>query len=87
MAGQEPLKLEFGVVPKPSEYLPARIDTMYRVYGMVPDKSCKTCVHCRFIQYNKRYYKCDLSNLSHSTATDWRISWTACGKYEESDNG
>lgn len=53
------------------------------VYGKGPDgKRCATCKHLRVHQYANRYYKCDLRRMSASAATDHRVRWDACGKYE-----
>lgn len=79
------MPLEFGKIPPRNFYLPARIDTMHRVYGKIEGKTCKTCDNLISSKgYTaKTYYKCTLSKLSHSSASDWRVSWPACGKYEE----
>lgn len=55
------------------------------VYGPGPDnQKCEGCIHLRFPQHHsaKRYWKCDLRKLSHGSATDHKVSWPACGKYE-----
>jgi hypothetical protein len=55
-----------------------------RLWGPGPEgKKCKTCdlLHCR--QYGKRYYKCGLRRDSACAATDHRVGWAACAKYEE----
>ena len=55
-----------------------------RLWGVGPDEAkCKTCTHLVARRYYPRtYYKCDLRKMSASTATDHRVSWRACGKYE-----
>jgi hypothetical protein len=54
-----------------------------RVWGPGPeDAKCKTCSHLHVRRYANTYYKCDLRKMSPSTATDHRVSWRACGKYE-----
>lgn len=80
---------EFGKIPPRNTYLPARIDTMHRVYGMVEGKTCKTCDNLiSSAGYTaKTVYKCTLSKMSHSEATDWRVGWQACGKYIEECTG
>lgn len=53
------------------------------VFGTGPDGvRCATCSHLQARQYANRYYKCDLRRISASTATDHRVRWDACGKYE-----
>ena len=55
------------------------------VYGPGPEGAkCKTCVHCRYpLHQSGRFWKCDLRRLTHGRATDHRVTWPACGKYEE----
>jgi len=47
-------------------------------------QTCKGCVHLRYSQqYANRHWKCDLRKLTHGAATDHRVNWPACGRYEE----
>lgn len=44
-------------------------------------KCCKTCRNCvGFVGYNKNFYKCNVQGLSHSAATDIRLSYV-CDYY------
>ena len=53
------------------------------VFGPGPGGArCKTCRHLFCNERSRRYYKCDLRRCSHGPATDHRINWPACGKYE-----
>lgn len=67
-----------------------RINTMHLVYGTTPGKTCKTCANLLSSEgtmyASRTYYKCMLSKMSHGSATDWRIGWPACGRYEESND-
>lgn len=55
-----------------------------RLWGPGPEGAkCKTCVHLFGRRYGKTYYKCDLRRDSACAATDHRVGWRACGKYEE----
>ncbi len=50
----------------------------------VTGQTCQGCVHLRFsAQYRNRYWKCDLRPLTHGKATDHRINWPACSRYEK----
>lgn len=68
--------------PKQKFYL-IRITGMHELYGRTPDKTCKTCIHCRPMDFKKLYYQCELCKQAHSTDVSWHIDWLACGKYEE----
>lgn len=60
-----------------------RYKTMQEMWGITEGKKCKTCTHCVCRKWDKKYYKCELWCMSHSTATDIRLKNQACGKYEE----
>lgn len=73
--------------PKPSVQLDdhgmtlRKIDAMHHFYGCDPlNGKCKDCPHLISGDYHDRkYYKCTVYGCSHSEATDWRISYDACG--------
>lgn len=49
------------------------------------DATCGGCVHHEALPYHSRtYHKCELHRLgiSHSTASDVRVSWPACVRFE-----
>jgi hypothetical protein len=55
------------------------------VYGPGPDgQSCKGCIHLRYpiLRSGAKYWKCDLRRVTHGRASDHRVSWPACGRYE-----
>ena len=60
------------------------------LWGMTANKTCKTCKHCYQAGYgNHKYYKCELWNkcfTGSSSASDIRLKWNACGKYESEVN-
>ena len=59
-----------------------KIHAMHRRFGTCGAQRCKTCKHCLCIDHhNRRYYKCELYGVSYSEATDWRLSYQACGMY------
>lgn len=65
-----------------------KIDAMYESYGCIPTEYCKTC--CNLLKGNHHgntYNKCIAYGLSHSEATDWRISNKACGIYNKPFDG
>lgn len=46
--------------------------------------NCRECAHCIVKGYDRKYYKCDVSPLgeSRSAASDIRLSWPACLKFQ-----
>lgn len=63
--------------------LPKRIQDMHTMYGKKADHICGSCKHFRILKgYAGIYFKCDLTNMTHGSATDWRKKWPACGKLE-----
>jgi hypothetical protein len=67
-------------VKKPSSS--NKYKTMQELHGTKEGFTCKTCEHIYCNQWNKKYYKCSLWHISHSTATDIRLKDTACGLYK-----
>lgn len=61
-----------------------KIDAMHKLFGEGP-ALCKDCDH--FISgtyHDKRLHKCALYGITHSDATDWRLSYKACGMFNRS---
>lgn len=59
-----------------------KIHAMHRRFGTCAGLFCRDCDHLISGDYhNRKYHKCELYGLSHSEATDWRLSYTACGMY------
>jgi hypothetical protein len=55
-----------------------------KVYGKGPDgKRCKQCVYIYAKSYSKTYYKCAKRPDTNGPATDHRVNWFACAKFEE----
>ena len=58
-------------------------NAMRRHFGAT-DARCKDCKHLISVRWHdNQYYKCELYGLSHSEATDWRVSEKACGLYDK----
>lgn len=57
------------------------------VYGQGPEgQVCKGCMHLRYpINRNPKahHWKCDLRKLSHGAATDHKVNWPSCARYEQ----
>lgn len=75
-----------AIVSKPVK--PDRnVNPCLALYGSATQgQTCKDCIHLRYaIQRNPkaRFWKCDLRRLTHGTATDHRVNWQACGRYEQ----
>lgn len=59
-----------------------KIHAMHKRYGIDWENTCKGCCHLISGEWHdKRYHKCELYGMSHSEATDWRLSWMACGMF------
>ena len=41
--------------------------TMQERYGVIEGKTCKTCEHCYAAGYNRRFYKCELTQFTIGT--------------------
>jgi len=78
---QEPL---FNDLTPTSPALPNNITEMHHLHGRAPTQQCRTCAY--LIRYHKagrvQYKKCNQARVSHSTATDWRAKWPACGLWQ-----
>lgn len=54
-----------------------------RLLGPGPDGArCKSCKRLDSLSYARTYYKCELRQNTHGPATDHRVNWRACAKYE-----
>lgn len=51
--------------------------------GQAEGKQCKTCVHLVRKELSATYFKCNKFKNTAGPGTDWRVSWQACGLYEE----
>lgn len=59
-----------------------RIVDMRKLYGERDDRRCGDCAHFVRHRMANSWAKCDLSRMSASKATDWRVRWPACGRFE-----
>ncbi len=73
-------------VQKPDKKLPVRITAMYSLYGKTEGEKCGQCNHIICVVRSRTYFKCSQSRMSHGAATDWRMRWTACGKFEKGED-
>jgi hypothetical protein len=63
---------------------PARVNPCVRLYGHGPaDAKCKTCAFLFYHTTARRFWKCHLRIFTRGPASDHRVNWPACGKYEE----
>lgn len=46
-------------------------------------ETCKTCVHSYAHRMAGTYWKCDLVKPTHGPATDIRLKWAACSRFEK----
>lgn len=45
-------------------------------------ETCRHCAHLSANHCSKTYYKCLLRGVTSGPATDHRVTWPACGKFE-----
>ena len=64
-----------------------KIDLMHREFGFSPGHKCQYCDNLIVQQANRRYYKCEVYGATDSEASDWRLSYEACGLYNKVYNG
>ena len=68
------------------EQLPKRITHMHYLFGTTEGKTCGQCANLFDNGHggrSRRYYKCQWLPTTNGPATDWRLRWPACGKFEE----
>lgn len=55
-----------------------KLIAMHKMFGKVK----KICGNCCHLKGDKGCYrKCELYGVSNSSATDWALSWQACGAF------
>lgn len=63
-----------------------KIEAMHKRFGKDEAHKCRDCCHLISGDYRgRRYHKCNLYGMSRSEATDWRLSYAACGAYNVPD--
>jgi hypothetical protein len=63
---------------------PAYDNPCMATYGKGPvDKQCKDCAQLMGICMAKTYYKCRLRENTHGKATDHKLHWPACARFEQ----
>ena len=83
-------RLQFRMFGEPAEDVTYYDDPnpCVKVFGYGPEGAiCKTCVYLYYHQFTKRYYKCKLRPSTHGPATDHRVGYRACRKYERKEIG
>lgn len=67
---------------------PRKIDRMHALFGIYIGHTCGEC--CNFVsgQYRSKILrKCMVYGLTHSEASDWAKSWTACKMFDHEYRG
>lgn len=78
----------FPDVPKAAAPLDDKIKRMHLAYGKgLCDKKCGQCkMFLREAYHNGRYKKCIKYGQSRGAGTDWKVSYPACGLFDEDEN-
>jgi hypothetical protein len=74
-------------LPDPFHPLPLskKQNPCIRAFGAGPEnKRCKHCTHLYRKRWAGVYYKCELRNNTNGQATDHRVNWPACSRFEPS---
>lgn len=56
-----------------------KIDLMHKHFGEYPD----ICKNCSNLTRDGVWSKCRVYGVSGSEATDWSLSWKACGMFDK----
>ena len=65
-----------------------KIDRMHAMFGVLDGKTtCKDCDNLISSRRDKCYYKCSIYGETSSEASDWRLKYLACGKYNTEYHG
>lgn len=67
---------------------PRALRQMHAVHGVMGlGRECRGCLHLqRASNGNSSFWKCTKYRVSAGTATDWRLSWEACGLWEDASH-
>ena len=60
---------------------------MHRLFGTCEGQKCGDCEHFWKHERGTAYYKCEIYGKSNSEATDWRVKYPACGKFNKPYKG
>lgn len=81
-------QLTFGIdkmpVDVPTNGKAKNLNPCIDVYGPGPEgKTCGSCTLLYGKRFAKTYYKCKLRKNTGGPATDHRVRWPACAKWEQ----
>lgn len=54
-----------------------KLELMHDLFGIIDNHKCRECSNLH--GGTNQYRKCKVYGISASEATDWALSWTACG--------
>ena len=64
-----------------------KIELMHHYFGR-GEEQCRDCSHLQSGRYHDRMLrKCDVYGMTHSEASDWNLSFPACGQKNKPYNG
>jgi hypothetical protein len=80
---QEPAK----ILPLKNRSGSFNINPCIAVFGDGPDGSrCKNCTQLRYKAGSKKFFKCALRTITNGAATDHKVNWPGCAKFEQIAN-
>jgi hypothetical protein len=68
-----------------------KIEAMHQLFGRYKGQEAKQCSQCsnfhRYRYQGVNYKKCEAYGETHSEATDWNVSYEACGLFNQGYQG
>lgn len=66
--------------------IPVSDNPCVRLYGAMEGKKCKDCKHLiRDYYHGTTYIKCELRKMTRGAASDHRVRWDACKRFEQEE--
>lgn len=56
-------------------------------FGTEFGHQCKECKNLCFYEANRKYFKCSVYGNTNSEASDWKLSYEACGMFNKDYDG
>lgn len=64
-----------------------KLELMHYTFGVIANHYCRECKNLCSYSANRKWYKCSVYGETSSDASDWRLSYTACGMFNKDYDG